>query len=107
MKAKSNVAQVPPAEAGPISNRIHEYSKELTSRISEMIADLIKETSEANTGLADDNEGVIHILKLKIERLKWHHLQEIKELKLNHGKRQENESLIFTSSQPLFTKQKF
>ncbi|XP_014221102.1 protein kinase C-binding protein 1-like isoform X2 [Trichogramma pretiosum] len=84
-KEKSDsMSKVPPPEAGPISTRLHKYSKELTSRISEMIVNLIEETSEAKTGLADDNEGVIHILKLKMERLKWSHQQEINDLKLQH-----------------------
>lgn len=81
--------ELPPPEAGPVTARIHRNSKELANRVAQLIADTIKDAAETN-GLGPESpvnrhEATIHYLKLRMERMKWEHQQEILEIKHNHG----------------------
>ena len=81
----SNIYRLPPAEAGPTTLRILQQSKELTNHFTQLIIDTIRESSENGDGIVEQTEASLHQIKLKMERMKWDHQQEINELKRTHG----------------------
>ena len=85
----SSTYVLPPPEAGPITAQIHQKSMELANRMAKLITDTIKEAAESNGltggGLINHQEATIHYLKLRMERMKWDHQQQISELKHNNG----------------------
>lgn len=76
--------EVPPAEAGPATAQLHQHSKDLAGRVAQVVADMIIDVSESNG--VNSNQASIHYLKLRMERMKWEHQQEISEMKHNNGK---------------------
>ncbi|KAJ8669342.1 hypothetical protein QAD02_000601 [Eretmocerus hayati] len=80
--------EIPPPEAGPATAKIHENSKDLANRVAQLIADTIKDAADGSNGSGnnslDRSEATIHYLKLRIERMKWEHQQQITELKHNN-----------------------
>jgi hypothetical protein len=81
--------ELPPPEAGPATAQIYQNSKDLANRVAQLIAETIKDAAE-NNGLGTGNvlnhhEATIHYLKLRMERMKWEHQQEITEIKHNNG----------------------
>ncbi|XP_014218131.1 protein kinase C-binding protein 1 [Copidosoma floridanum] len=77
--------ELPPPEAGPLTAQIHRHSRELVNKMAQLIADTVRDAAESNAvaagGIANHHDATIHHLKLKIERMKWEHEQEINELK--------------------------
>lgn len=87
---RSSSYELPPPEAGPTTAQIHNTSRDLANRVAQLIAETIKEAAENNAvgagSVVNHHEATIHYLKLRMERLKWEHKQEMAELKHNNGK---------------------
>ncbi|XP_058792009.1 MYND-type zinc finger-containing chromatin reader ZMYND8-like [Phymastichus coffea] len=87
-EARASSSELPPPEAGPVSAKIHDSSKELANRMAELIVETIKSTAENGelsiNNTVSNHEATIQLLKLRIERLKWEHQQEIAEIRHNN-----------------------
>ncbi|XP_016837561.1 protein kinase C-binding protein 1 isoform X2 [Nasonia vitripennis] len=85
---RSSAYELPPPEAGPATAQIHNTSRDLANRVAQLIAETIKEAAENNAvgggSVVNHHEATIHYLKLRMERLKWEHKQEMAELKHNN-----------------------
>ena len=92
VSSSTTVYELPPRDAGPVTAKIHDTSKELANRLAQLITETIKIAADSNGGAVgpdgpiNQHEATIHILKLKLEQMKWEHEQQINELKHNNGK---------------------